>query len=175
MVFGGKTLTTTDIAVRAGMASIGDSSRVSHLDEGFVQQVLGIIGNIFNEAVDKMKLSSDPMPLILVGGGGILVGDQLEGISEILRPDNYEVANAIGAAIAQVSGQVERVFSLSEMTREQALHQAKAIATEEAVKAGADPATVHIVEIEDVPLAYLPGNATRIRAKAAGDLKYQES
>ena len=35
-------LTTTDIAVRAGMASIGDSSRVSHLDEGFVQQVLGL-------------------------------------------------------------------------------------------------------------------------------------
>ena len=175
LVFGGKTLTTTDIAVRAGMASIGDASRVSHLDEGFVRQVLGIIRNMFNEAVDKMKLSSDPMPLILVGGGSILVGDHLEGISEILRPDNFEVANALGAAIAQVSGQVERVFSLSEMSREQALHQAKTIATEEAVKAGADPATVHIVEIEDVPLAYLPGNATRILAKAAGDLKYQES
>ena len=39
-----------------------------------------------------------------------------------------------------------------------------------AIDAGADPATVQIVDVEDVPLAYLPGNATRIRVKAVGDL-----
>lgn len=44
------------------------------------------------------------------------------------------------------------------------------MAKEEAVEAGADPATIEIVEIDDVPLAYLPGNATRIRVKAAGNL-----
>ena len=41
---------------------------------------------------------------------------------------------------------------------------------ERAAKAGADPGSVKIVEIEEVPLAYLPGNATRIRVKAVGDL-----
>ena len=30
--------------------------------------------------------------------------------------------------------------------------------------------TVEIVEVEEVPLAYLPGNATRIMVKAVGDL-----
>jgi hypothetical protein len=30
---------------------------------------------------------------------------------------------------------------------------------------------VEIVEVEEVPLAYLPGNATRIMVKAVGDLK----
>ena len=174
LVFGGKTLTATDIAVRTGLASIGDPSKVSHLDESFAQRVMEIIHNLFNEAVDKMKLSSDPIPLVLVGGGSILVGNRLEGVSKVIRPKNFEVANALGAAIAQVSGQVERVYSLAELTREQALNQAKAIAVEEAIKAGADPTTVHIVEIEDIPLSYLPGNATRIRAKAAGDLKYQD-
>jgi len=174
LVFGGKTLTATDIAVRTGLASIGDPYKVSHLDESFAQLVMEIIHNLFNEAVDKMKLSSDPIPLVLVGGGSILVGNRLEGVSEVIRPKNFEVANALGAAIAQVSGQVERVYSLAELTREQALNQAKAIAVEEAIKAGADPTTVHIVEIEDIPLSYLPGNATRIRAKAAGDLKYQD-
>jgi hypothetical protein len=29
---------------------------------------------------------------------------------------------------------------------------------------------VQIVEVEEVPLTYLPGNATRIRVKAVGDL-----
>jgi hypothetical protein len=39
------------------------------------------------------------------------------------------------------------------------------MACEEAVKAGAEPSTVQVVEVEDVPLAYLPGNATRIRVR----------
>jgi hypothetical protein len=38
------------------------------------------------------------------------------------------------------------------------------------VAAGALAATVSITDIEEVPLAYLPGNATRIRIKAIGDL-----
>lgn len=47
---------------------------------------------------------------------------------------------------------------------------AKQEAMDEAIKAGADPESLVIVDIEDVPLAYLPGNATRIRVKAAGAL-----
>jgi hypothetical protein len=38
------------------------------------------------------------------------------------------------------------------------------------VAAGADPGTVQIVEIEEIPLAYLTSPAVRIRAKAAGAL-----
>ncbi|KKM10007.1 hydantoinase subunit beta [Clostridiales bacterium PH28_bin88] len=171
LVFGGNTLTATDIAVRLGLAEVGNPAKVGHVDIDFAKKVLMKIISMVNEAIDKMKLSSDPVPLILVGGGSILVTDEVEGVSEIIRPENYEVANALGAAIAQVSGQVERVFSLSEVGREEALKRAKEIAFEEAVKAGAEPSTVQIVEVEDVPLAYLPGNATRIRVKAAGDLK----
>jgi hypothetical protein len=29
---------------------------------------------------------------------------------------------------------------------------------------------VRIVEVEEIPLAYLPGNASRVRARAVGDL-----
>ena len=39
-----------------------------------------------------------------------------------------------------------------------------------AVEAGAVADSVEIVEVEEVPLAYLPSNATRIRVKAVGDL-----
>jgi len=80
------------------------------------------------------------------------------------------VANAVGAAIAQVSGEVDRVYSLAEMGRDEALADAKAKATEAAIAAGAHPDGIEIVDVEDVPLAYLPVNATRVRVKAVGDL-----
>ena len=36
--------------------------------------------------------------------------------------------------------------------------------------AGALKSSIEIVDVEDVPLAYLPGNATRVRVKAVGEL-----
>ena len=40
-----------------------------------------------------------------------------------------------------------------------------------AVEAGAIRETVEIIEVEDVPLAYYPGNTNRVKIKAAGDLR----
>jgi N-methylhydantoinase A/oxoprolinase/acetone carboxylase beta subunit len=93
----------------------------------------------------------------------------------MVKPDHFEAANAVGAAIAQISGEVDRVYALDALSRERALDDAKAEASAKAVAAGADPATIAIVDVEDVPLAYLPGNATRVRVKAVGDLKLVES
>lgn len=83
-----------------------------------------------------------------------------------MKPQHFEVANAVGAAIAQVSGEVDRIFNLDHLSREEALAQAR----QEARAAGAEEASVQIVDVEDVPLAYLPSSATRIRVKAVGDL-----
>ena len=120
--------------------------------------------------MDQVTLSADPVPVVLVGGGSILVGEPVKGASEVLRPEHFDVANAIGAAIAQVSGQVERVLALEGVDRDKALADARTEAVSKAVGAGADPASVKLVEVEEVPLAYLPGNATLIRTKAVGDL-----
>ena len=120
--------------------------------------------------MDKVKTSAGPVPVILVGGGSILVPDSLNGASQVLRPEHAEVANAIGAAMAQVGGQVEKVFSLEGMSRQVALDSAKDEAVGRAVEAGADPGSVEIVELDEVPLTYLPSNAILIRVKAAGDL-----
>jgi N-methylhydantoinase A/oxoprolinase/acetone carboxylase beta subunit len=123
------------------------------------------------ETVDRMKTSPDPIPVVVVGGGSVLLGDALAGASYLVRPDHFAVANAIGAAIAQVGGEVERVFSLDQLTRDAALDQAKSEAVDKAVAAGATAASVRIVDVEDVPLPYIPGNATRIKVKAVGDLE----
>jgi hypothetical protein len=38
------------------------------------------------------------------------------------------------------------------------------------VRAGADPATLGVVEVEDLPLAYLPGNSLRVRVRVVGEI-----
>jgi hypothetical protein len=95
----------------------------------------------------------------------------IDGAAIVIRPAHYQVANAVGAAIAQISGDVDRVASLVNVSRDEAISVAKEEARGRAITAGADPATIRIVDVEDVPLAYLPSNATRIRIKAVGDLR----
>ena len=169
-IFGGQQLTTSDIAVASGIVEMGDASLVADLPADKVATALEKIQEIVEVAVDRMKTSAEPVPVIVVGGGSILVCRDIKGASEMVKPDHFEAANAVGAAIAQISGETDRVYSLAQLSREDALADARSEATSRAVAAGADPATVQIVDVEDVPLAYLPGNATRIRVKAVGDL-----
>ncbi len=171
LVFGGDTLTATDAAVAAGLAEIGDRERLASLAEDLPERTIDVIEKRIGEAVDRMKTSPDPMPVVVVGGGSILLRDQLAGASELVKPDHFAVANAIGAAIAQVGGEVDRIFSLEQLPRDEALDEAKREAVEKAVDAGASEGSVQVVDVEEVPLAYLPSNATRIRVKAVGELE----
>ena len=170
LVFGGDVLTATDVIVAVGAADIGSKNAVNSLDAGLAAAAQARIMEMIAIAVDRMKTSATPVPVIVVGGGSILVTGEIEGASEIIKPDHFPVANAIGAAIAQVGGECDRIFSLAELSRDEALDQAKSEASERAVNAGANAKSVEIVDVEEVPLAYLPGNATRIMVKAVGDL-----
>jgi N-methylhydantoinase A/oxoprolinase/acetone carboxylase beta subunit len=158
------------VVVAAGKADVGDASKVAHLDPALLHAVEDRIEEMINVSVDRMKTSAALGPVIIVGGGSILIQRPVAGASEIVKPNHYAVANAIGAAIAQIGGETDRIFSLAEMTREQALEAAKKEASDRAVAAGASANSIEIVEVEEVPLAYLPGNATRIMVKAVGDL-----
>ena len=115
-------------------------------------------------------MSRQEIDVIVVGGGSILVNGPIGGL-EVIKPAHFGVANAVGAAIAQVSGEVDRIYSLTELGRDQAISDAKQRAVDAAVAAGARRDSVEIVDVEDVPLAYLPGNATRVRVKAVGELE----
>src|SRR5438552_14092782 len=170
-VFGGDELTATDLAVAAGLAQIGDAALAAGLDGALVDRGVRLIETEIAEAVDRMKTSAGDIPVVVVGGGSILIGDSFAGASEVVKPDHFAVANAIGAAIAQIGGGGDRVVSLEQIPREEALQRARDEATEKAVAAGASAGTVQIVDVEEVPLAYLPSNATRIHVKAAGELE----
>lgn len=175
LVFGGDTLTATDIVVAAGLHDIGDRTKVGHLPAELIENATRTMHRMVDEAVDRMKTSSDPLPVILVGGGSILISRDLPCASEVVRPQNAGEANAIGAAIAQVGGEIDRIYAMEGRMRDEVLREAKAEASANAVAAGADADSVKILDIEEVPLAYLPGSATRIRIKAVGDLKMRET
>jgi hypothetical protein len=119
------------------------------------------------EGVDRMKTDATPLPLIAVGGGAFLVPDAMDGIAEVVRVPHAEVANAVGAAIAQISGEIDQVFS--GMGREAAIAEATRLAEGRAVDAGAEAATLDLVEVEDLPIAYLPGEARRVRVRVVGE------
>ncbi len=170
LVFGGDTLTATDIAVASGRPGIGDCKLVAHLPPTTVRGAQETMRLKLDRAIDRMKTEAGLLPVVIVGGGAILVDWDLTTASEIVLPKYGPVANAIGAAIAQVAGEVDRIVSLEGSSREEVLELAKAEAIEKAITAGAIHETIDIVEIEEVPIAYLPGNATRLRVKAVGDL-----
>ena len=170
LVFGGDTLTATDIAVRLGMADLGDKAKVAHIGEDLACKALDAIRTLIEDALDAMKLSSDPVDVILVGGGSIVVPERLAGARQVALPQHFGVANAIGSAISKVSGVYEHLVDYNEIPREKALEEARRQAIALAVAAGAVEETVEIIEVEDVPLAYYPGNTCRVKIKAAGDL-----
>jgi len=172
LVFGGDTLTATDIAVAAGLTTIGDPDLVDHLDPMLVARARTAMQDSLAEAVDRLKIRPEDVPLVAVGGGSFLVEQHLPGTSEVVMPDNGPVANAIGAAIAQVGGEVDRIFSLQEVSREEVLDLARQEAIQRTIDAGASSDTVEIVEVEEVPLSYLPSSAVRVRVKAIGDLEF---
>ncbi len=168
LVFGGDTLTLTDIAVAAGLAEIGDRSRVSHLSANLVAAAIRSIHLTLSEAVDRMRTDAAPTPLLAVGGGAILAPETMAGITEVIRAPHHAVANAVGAAIAQVSGEVDNIFR--DMEREDILRVAEQMARDNAISAGASAETLKVVDMEDLPLAYLPGRAVRARVRVVGDI-----
>jgi N-methylhydantoinase A/oxoprolinase/acetone carboxylase beta subunit len=170
LVFGGKELTTTDIAVRAGQAAIGDPQRVRHLEERRVGAVLDAIHGRLEEAIDQMKTNSKPVPVILVGGGHVLVSRDLRGASAIHRPKHAEVANAVGAAIALVSGRVDKIYDFAALGRDAALAQAREEARSAALAAGADAASIEVVDVVELPMTHMRTGAVQVKMRAVGRL-----
>lgn len=171
LIFGGKVVTATDLAVALGRMNLGDPKKVEDLDEELLKKSESKMNMMLEKYIDEIKTKPGDVPVELVGGGCILFSDEIKGASSVGRPEHFEVANAIGAAIAPVSGEIDRIFSMDEIERDEMVAEARKMAEVRAVEAGADRKTVEIVDFEEIPLAYLPGNAVRVKAKAVGRLR----
>ncbi len=170
LVFGGKTLTATDILVASGGAEIGNPDLVSELSKSTIANAQTAMAKMLNQGIEMMKPGGKAMPVILVGGGAALVSKDLPAASKIYCPENAGVANAIGAAIAQVGGETEQMVSYRVTPREEVILKLTQIANQRAIQAGADQATIKTVDIEETAIPYMDEGATRVKVKVIGEL-----
>ena len=169
LVFGGDCLTASDIAVAAGQAEIGDPAAVQALEPGLVANARAEISRLLAAGIEKMKPGSEPLPVVLVGGGAVLATDLPASAGEVLRPEHAGVANAIGAAIAEIGGEAERMISYEKTPRREAIAEVTAEARQNAENAGANPATIRVADIEETAISYMPGNVVRLRVKVVSE------
>lgn len=173
--FGGDTLTATDIAIAAGVAHIDDPacdpSTLAYLSPHIIEKGIAKIKEMVLDACEKIKTSPEPLPIVLVGGGSVIMPIDEENSNNIFKPEHFGCANALGAAVADASGEIDALWALEKTTREEVIEIAKKTAIEKAISMGAKSDETVIVDLEVVPLSYLPGNVLRVKAKAAGALQ----
>jgi N-methylhydantoinase A/oxoprolinase/acetone carboxylase beta subunit len=169
-VFGGDTLTATDVAVGLGRIELGEAKLIKDVDLSALERAETEVHRLIEDGVDRMKTSGALMPLVLVGGGAILVARPLEGVTEVCSPEHAAVANAVGAAIGQVSGEIDQIFHTSKLSRDDILKVARQDASAQALSLGADPRTLEVIELEELPLQYVQGGAVRVICRVSGAL-----
>ena len=59
MVFGGRTMTATDIAVRLGLTDIGNPSLVKDIPEELANKAMKAIRELVEDSIDAMKVSNE--------------------------------------------------------------------------------------------------------------------
>ena len=171
LITGGSTLTLSDISTKGGrLSGFGDASKLGAVSDETVKASLTWVDEQIQILCDRMKASRSAMPLIAVGGGSHLIPKSIPGIAEVITPNHHAVANAFGAAIAEASGMVDRVYRYAELGREACIDDARKLATEAAIRSGADPEKVRITSVMEVPMSYLPGQGCRVQVKAVGPL-----
>jgi N-methylhydantoinase A/oxoprolinase/acetone carboxylase beta subunit len=170
LVFGGDIMTSTDITVASGKADLGDASKVKHIPDTVLVKARDRIKRILERTIDDMKISDLPVTLLLVGGGSIVCAESLNGVAKCIIPPHHDSANAVGAAIAKVSGEVDVIEILENRDERAVVEAAKQQAIQAAITRGADKDDAKVVEVEKIPLQYVTNKAIRLIVKAVGKL-----
>ncbi|KZV63899.1 DUF917-domain-containing protein [Peniophora sp. CONT] len=175
LTFGGDVATATDyaIAVSSINLQIGDASRIPDSVRSSATEFSAILKTMLEGVIDAMKTNADDIDVLLVGGGAVLVEDgvKLKGAGTVVKPEYSGVANAIGAAIARVSGTVDTILSVADRTTKQVVDSVSDMARDRAVENGAVRETVELAEIDVIPIQYV-ANKVRVIVKAVGDYDY---
>ncbi len=169
-VFGGDVLTASDVAVSYGRCKIGTEHELQVNNK---KSIINLMDQMVEDKVARARTSSEKIPVIAVGGGSVMLDNSIDGL-EVIKPQHNDLANAVGAAIAQVSGQVSKVILIDDkIDRESAIKQVTDEATKLAVDRNADPSTINVLAVSDMPLSYLPGNNLLINVTVVGDLRME--
>lgn len=168
--FGGDVLTATDIAVALGRTGIGNASHLVGLDEDLLRRADARIHADIEAGIDRVKTLRGDAPVVLVGGGAMLVHHPLRGASRTVTPPHSGVANAVGAAAAQVGAEIDRVVKIPPGSRDAVMRGLQDAAIAAAYEAGALTGSVDILHVDEIPIPYAADGARRVLIKAVGEL-----
>lgn len=158
--FGGSSLTLTDLAIALGHVAIEGASSLRGLpcDTHEARTLLKSAYDKVEKMIQKARGPESDTPVIFVGGGASLF--PREWLPEnVLIPKLSGVANAYGAALAEISATFETVFSLSD--KEEALSLLKEKTLIELARLGGEPNEARLVDLQVIPYHYMPGGKAR--------------
>jgi N-methylhydantoinase A/oxoprolinase/acetone carboxylase beta subunit len=167
LVFGGSTPTLIDAAVAGGRGALG-THVLSTSQRRALKRALPALDSLIHDAIHSNRHALPGAALVVFGGGAILVPERIAGVSDVIDPHDGDIAGAVGLLVAPAGGQADRICVNRPSRRATTMEAARDEAIARAVHAGADPGNVHIAEIEEVPLSYLPDPPIRITVKAIG-------
>lgn len=163
--FGGNELTLTDIAFAIGQIDLKEAHQKHSISSRDAQRVLDHIIKAISHLVLQIKGESRDLPVVLVGGGASLLPRDLLG-KEYCVPDHFNVANAYGAALAEISGTMDVIVSLQQ--RESILEDLFEKAKQKAVRQGADASTIRLVDRQIIPYHYTTNQMARVILRVSG-------
>jgi len=177
--FGGPILTTHDIAVATGIIkeklAIFETDFVTHrekidkLPKELVQNAYNKIKMTIELAIDQMKTTPEPIPAVFIGGGAMVVPSvDIKGTSEVVKPEHFEVGGAVGTTIAEIGAYAEGVVDLEIEKREVAIDNVIEKAKNNLESAGGVRNTAEVIDVEEIPFAYMPGKREKIRIRVKG-------
>ncbi|KAK0101979.1 hypothetical protein ONS96_005947 [Cadophora gregata f. sp. sojae] len=165
--FGGDSLTATDIMVAAGVAKVGTSTPEVLLET--IEAARKKMKIMIEDLIDRMKTSPEPCNLLLVGGGAFLCPSELVGVASIEVPEHSGVANAVGAAVAEIGEAAE--IMVDNDKKDTTLIEVKAKVIAAAVARGAKEAEIRIIEEDVSGIPYIEGKS-KIVVKVVGPVDY---
>jgi N-methylhydantoinase A/oxoprolinase/acetone carboxylase beta subunit len=164
--FGGSQTTLTDIALALGYIDI-PGARPENVDlslRGCRAVINEGVGKIY-ELIAKIGPEVCSLPIVMIGGGATLFPKKLLD-ERFIIPPYARVANAYGAALAEISATIDTVVSLEE--RQIVLDGLREQSIQAAIQKGADFKTVKVVDIQILPYHYVPNRLARVIVRASG-------
>jgi N-methylhydantoinase A/oxoprolinase/acetone carboxylase beta subunit len=163
---GGSILTLSDAAVALGLMNLdGGLPEKTGLSPEQARAIVVAAQEKVRPLLVQIAGPRKNLPVVVVGGGAVVLKD----IKSTVIPEHAAVANAYGAACAQVAATVDTVVSLQQ--RDAVLDKLRQQVCEQAYAKGAQRTTVRLVQQEIIPYSYIPGALARVIMTAAGSLK----
>jgi N-methylhydantoinase A/oxoprolinase/acetone carboxylase beta subunit len=160
--FGGKIKTLTDCAIAIDTVQINNAKKSIKMDNA--EKILEIAYEKIKSTIDKKRgFAKKTLPVVFVGGGAEIFKDKIKNDGFII-PKNASVANAYGAACAEISYTKDIII---EGVNEEVLNIISEEAIEKIKNNGAKN-NIRIIEKRILPFHYIPGNKARIIISAAG-------